>query len=85
MDPLSTHRISIEERSNIYLLFYETLITSEYVQPQENGSYKQQLLRIFKDFKGAEAHALQMKIDRHINTEIIVRDDSQRNVMLREA
>lgn len=73
------HRISLEPRSGIWLLFYETLI-----YPLE-GVYKQQLLRIFKDFDSAEEAAFLMIKDRKVNSPLIVRDDSHRHEILRQA
>lgn len=82
-EPLPTHRIALEPRSGIWLMFYETLITSS-LRKQPDGSYEQQLLRIFNDFASAEIEALLLINDRHINSDIIIRDDNQRNVMLRQ-
>ena len=82
-EPLPTHRIALEPRSGIWLMFYETLITSS-LRKQPDGSYEQQLLRIFTNFYTAETKALFLKADRHINSDIIIRDDNQRNVMLRQ-
>ncbi len=69
------HRVALEPRSGIWLLFYESLI--------HKGFYKQQLLRIFKDFDSAEEAALFVISDRKINCALIVRDDSKKNVMIR--
>lgn len=77
-----THRIALEARSGIWLMFYETLITS-LLRRQPKGCYEQQLLRIFTDFDKAEKAALFVISDRKINPPLIVRDNSQRNVMLR--
>lgn len=71
------HRIAIEPRSGIWLMFYETL------HSQFRGLYRQQLLRIFKEFDTAEKVALFQISDRQISSPLIVRDDSQKNVMLR--
>ena len=71
------HRVALEPRSGIWLLFYETL------NSQFRGLYRQQLLRIFRDFDTAEIAALFVIGDRKAKTPLIVRDDSQRNVMLR--
>lgn len=85
-----THRIALEARSGIWLMFYETLITNSLRRLPE-GSYEQQLLRIFGHsiesefrFDFAEKTALFVISDRKINAPLIVRDNSQRNVMLRE-
>ena len=72
---MDNHRISIEPRSGIYLLFYETLIAK--------GIYKQQLLRKFNDFESAEKAATFEKLIRHIDSDVILRDDSQKNKMIR--
>lgn len=91
-ESLPTHRIALEPRSGIWLLFYETLISSPHIRPQEDGLYKQQLLRIFGHcispeirFTTAEEAAFLIIEDRQIKAALIVRDDSQRNVMLRKA
>ena len=78
------HRISLEPRSGIYLLFYETLITST-LTAQGGVYYEQQLLRIFPNFDRAEKAALFVISDRKIDTPLIVRDDSKKNVRLRKA
>lgn len=82
MSPL--HRISLEPRSGIWLIFYETLITST-LTAQGGVYYEQQLLRIFPDYDRAVQYALFVKYNRKIDTPLIVRDDSQRNVRLRKA
>ncbi len=69
------HRIAIEFRSGIWLMFYETLI--------RKAIYRQDLLRIFRSYDAAEKAALFVIRDRQINTPLIVRDDSKKNVMLR--
>ena len=74
------HRVTLEFRSGIWLLFYETLV--------RKGIYKQQLLRIFghriKDrYETAERNALFVISDRHIDSALIVRDDSQKNKRFR--
>jgi len=81
---MDTHRISLELRSGIWLLFSETLI-SPY-----SRLYKQELLRIFGHrikadarFTAAEKAALFVIRDRKINSPLIVRDNSERNVILR--
>ena len=78
MKPLPTHRIALEPRSGIWLMFYETLYRGFY-----KGYYKQQLLRIFRDFDTAENMALFVIIDRKITSPLIVRDDSEKNEMER--
>lgn len=91
MNPLPTHRIAIEPRSShgqeIWLLFYETLITY-YLKWQGEGSYEQQLLRIFncpECREIAEAIAIREKNRRKIIVDVIIRDNSQRHVRLRKA
>lgn len=76
------HRVSLEEHSGIWLLFYET-------QTSFKGFYKQDLIRIFghriKDrFAIAEAAAKWLMRDRKITAPLIVRDDSKKNVMVRK-
>jgi len=76
------HRIALEPRSGIWLLFYETkeLYNIHYSQL---GLYKQQLVRIFTNFDKAEEAAMFMIADRKISCPLIVRDDSHRNEMMR--
>lgn len=76
------HRVALEFRSGIWLLFYETLV--------RKGIYKQQLLRIFGHrisakirYETAERKALFVISDRHIETLLIVRDDSQKHKIFR--
>lgn len=76
------HRVALEFRSGIWLMFYETL--------KRKGIYKQQLLRIFGHrirtqirFDTAERAALFVISDRKVNTPLIVRDDSKKDVMIR--
>lgn len=93
MEPLPVHRIAIEPRSGIWLLFYETLISSPYIRPQEDGFYKQQLLRIIGHrisseirFETAQKIALIEIAKRKVTYPLVyVIDDSQKNVMLRKA
>lgn len=80
---MDIHRISLEPRSGIYLMFYETL--HYLVFYKSRGYYTQQLLRIFKDFDTAEKAALAVIIDRKVNCPLIIRDDSYKNKMLRPA
>ena len=75
---MDQHRIAIEERSGIWLLFHETLITAE-------GYYEQELIRIFRNFDTAETGAVQEKIDRQIYTPTIIRDDNLKFERYREA
>lgn len=84
MNPLPTHRIAIEQRSGIYLMFYETLIISD-SRRQAEGRYEQQLLRIFNDFVKAEKAALFVISDRKVNSPLITRDDTLKNIILRPA
>lgn len=85
------HRIALEPRSGIWLLFYETReVTNNFYKQQ--GYYKQQLIRIFGHrinskvrFDTAKRAALFVIADRGINTPLIIRDDSQRNVTIRRA
>lgn len=81
---LPVHRVAIEERSGIWILFYETLTTFK-------GFYKQQLIRIFGHrinhkvrFVTAEKAALWIIADRKVNSPLIVRDDSKKNVAVRQ-
>ena len=78
---MEQHRIAIEPRGGsggmIWLLFYETL-NSPY-----SRTYKQQLLRIRKSQVVAENDATSERIRRGILSPTIIRDDSQRNVILR--
>lgn len=76
-----THRVALEPRSGIWLLFYETLHEVKFYAKQ--GLYKQQLLQIFKDFDAAATRVQGEKIVRNIFTETIVRDDSHRDESLR--
>lgn len=71
------HRVSLEERSGIWLLFYESLISCKNI-------YEQQLLRIFKDFDRAENTALFVISDRHVKCPLIVRDNSEKDKMFRK-
>lgn len=78
------HRVSLEPRSGIWLLFYET-------QMSFKGFYKQDLVRIFGHriraevrFETAKLAALFMIADRKITAPLIVRDDSKKNVMVRK-
>lgn len=80
---LPVHRISLEERSGIWLMFYETLTSFK-------GFYKQELLRIFGHrirtelrFEAAKLAALCLIADRKITAPLIVRDDSKKNVTVR--
>lgn len=75
---MDQHRIAIEPRSGIWLMFYETLTSFK-------GFYKQQLLRIFKDFDAAEEAAFLMIEDRHITSELIIRDADKKDVAIRTA
>lgn len=79
------HRIALEERSGIWLLFYETLTSFK-------GFYKQQLIRIFGlrintklRFATAEKEAKWLISDRQIKSPLIVRDDSKKDVTIRTA
>lgn len=73
---MDQHRIAIEPRSGIWLMFYETLTSFK-------GFYKQQLLRIFKDFDAAEVGAVQEKIDRKLYNPTIIRDAGKKDVTIR--
>lgn len=78
MDLLPIHRMALEERSGFWLMFHEILITSK-------SGYRQVLLRIFRNKKSAEEAAIIWKVIRHIDSETIIRDDSEKNEMLRKA
>lgn len=95
MNLLPTHRIALEPRSGprfgIWLLFYETLCDYRPVV-YNTGHYKIQLIRIFGHrikselrFEAAKLAALKIISDRNIESPLIVRDDSQKNEMLRKA
>ena len=78
------HRVALEFRSGIWLMFYETL--------RRKGIYKQELLRIFGHristkirYDTAEKAALFVISDRKVNAPLIVRDDSLRNQAIRPA
>jgi len=79
------HRIALEPRSGIWLLFYETLIKFSPQRYSLKNCYEQQFLRIFHNFDVAKKAADFEKVVRYIDTDIIIRDDSQRNVRLRNA
>ncbi|KKN74463.1 hypothetical protein LCGC14_0390830 [marine sediment metagenome] len=77
------HRVAIEVRSGIWLLFLETEF--------KNG-YKQELVRIFGHririeirFMTAEKAGMLMIADRHIETPLIIRDDFYKNQVTRSA
>lgn len=78
MEPLPTYRMAIEPRSGIWLLFLETLSITF-------GHYEQQLLQICKSKSLAENVANIEKTIRHLDTETIIRDESQRHIKLRKA
>lgn len=76
-------RIALESRSGIWLMFYE--------RRYRPGEMYQQLLRIFGHrihpkvrFEMAKLAALCEMTDRHIKSPLIVRDNSKRNVMIRQ-
>ena len=83
------HRIALEPRgsgsSEIWLMFYEALVTSY------SKVYEQQLLRIFKNsdvakaFDIAKAAAILEFRKRQISAPLIIRDDSEKDEMLRKA
>lgn len=74
---LPKHRMAVEERSGIWLLFYETL-TSPY-----SRRYEQQLLRIYHSRITAEDGAIPLFEKWAISTPVIVRNDSRKDKMLR--
>ena len=73
------HRIALEPRSGIWLMFYETLVTSY------SKVYEQRLLRIFKSFDSAKAAAILEFRKRQISAPLIIRDDSEKDEMFRKA
>jgi len=82
---MERHRIALESRSGIWLMFYETLISYVNVNVDYTQfTYKQQLLRIFKSRNIAEKAAISEGIKRRIRSPILLRDDSKKNEMLRK-
>lgn len=75
---LDQHRISLEPRSGIWLMFYETLV-SPY-----RKIYRQQLLRLFKNLDTAKEAAILEFRKRQISAPLIIRDNSQKNEMFRK-
>jgi len=71
---MEPHRVSIESRSGIWLIFYEILSL---------GIYKQQLLEVSNSREEAETIADGKKIARRIYTRTIVRDDGEKDKMTR--
>lgn len=72
------HRIAIEFRSGIWLMFLETMF--------RKGIYRQRLLRIVsrtEESGPAEVEAVQEKVDRQIYTPTIIRDDSKKDAVMR--
>lgn len=77
-----THRIALEPRSGIWLLFYETLHHVKLYR--ENGYYKQRLLRqVGANKLYAKQVAESVKNRMGLFTDVIVRDDSHRDERLR--
>lgn len=83
IDSFPRHRISLEPRSGIWLMFYETLISS--LRRQAKNSYKQELVEVFNDFDIAKQVALVEINNRRVECELIVRNNRQRYEILRRA
>lgn len=67
---MEPHRIAIESRSGIWLMFYETLLM---------GHCEQKLLEISNSREEAEAIADRVKIAKRISTRTIVRGDGEKD------
>lgn len=78
---MDQHRVAIEFRSGIWLMFYETWVPSR-------CRYEQEFLRIVSRSEAsepAEVEAVQEKIDRKLYNPTIIRDDNRKNKRFRKA